>query len=267
MSRSYFPYQRCDAAEITFSLGPERQGKPQIHMSYTGGADVGILTPACVTNWPRVSGDGNFGTMWGPTDPMKAKFTVDLTDAPINGTPNEHFNAFATLMTTIDEKLLDFVQQNQLKILGRKNLTREEVKMLQIPTVRPKYDKASGALMSHAMQLNTPKYVYDGMGGKYARVINVVDHSATVVPNGDVCPGDVVALTAHVNCIYTGVGGDKFGISWSFEDVQVVCQRSRLARPTEIPAFREQVYDFAADYCTPCAPNPTEQFSEPMSVA
>ena len=28
---------------------------------------------------------------------MKAKFTVDLTDAPINGTPNEHFNAFATL--------------------------------------------------------------------------------------------------------------------------------------------------------------------------
>ena len=32
-------------------------------------------------------------------------------------------------MTLVDERLLDFVQQNQLKILGRKNLSREEVKM------------------------------------------------------------------------------------------------------------------------------------------
>ena len=95
---------------------------------------------------------------------MKAKFTVDLTDAPINGTMNEQFNQFATQMTLVDERLLDFVQQNQLKILGRKNLSREEVKMLQISTIRPKYDKGTGALMSHAMQLNTPKYVYDGMG-------------------------------------------------------------------------------------------------------
>ena len=173
----------------------------------------------------------------------------------------------------VDERLLDFVQQNQLKILGRKNLSREEVKMLQISTIRPKYDKGTGALMSHAMQLNTPKYVYDGMGGKYARHVNVVDHKATVVPGGNVCPGDVVALTGYVNCVYTGVGGDKFGVSWSFEDVQVVCQRSRLARPTEVPSFREYTYDFGTDYAfaevqdAGVAPNYEAQFSsEPMTV-
>lgn len=268
-ARSYVPFRNFNPAEIVFSLGADRQGKPHITANYINGADVALLTPACVTNWPRVNGEGNYGTMWGPTDPMKAKFTVDLTDASINNATNTQFKEFADLMTAIDEKLLDFVQQNQLKILGRKNLSRDEVKMLQIPTIRPKYDKVSGNLLSHAMQLNTAKYAYDGMGGKFAKQINVVDHTAAVVPNGQVCPGDVVAVTAHVNCIYTGVGGDKFGISWSFEDVQVVCQRSRLAKPTEIPAFREYTYDFASDYAMSDPPvTYTEQFnSEPMAVA
>lgn len=273
-TRAYIPFRDFSAEDVVFSLGQERNGKVQIAAHYKNGAEVCVLTPACVTNWPRVNGDGNFGTMWGPTDPMKTKFTVDLTDAPINESANANFNDYATVMAAIDERLLDFVQQNQLKILGRKNLSREECRMLQVPTIRPKYDKLTGALLSHAMQLNTPKYVYDGMGGKYARSINVVDHTARVIPHGVVSPGDVVALTAHVNCVYTGVGGDKFGISWAFDSVQVVCQRSRLAQPTEVSVFREQVYDFASEYMTDSStfgptdvPVATDQFnSEPMTV-
>eukprot|EP00961_Rhodomonas_salina_P085362 1146446-Rhodomonas_salina.1 len=68
-------------------------------------------------------------------------------------------------MSAIDDKLLDFVFQNQLKVLGRKNLSKEEVKMLQIRSVRPKYDKMTGTLNGHTINLTTSKYAWDGMGG------------------------------------------------------------------------------------------------------
>ena len=98
------------------------------------------------------------------------------------------------------------------------------------------------------------------------------DHQVAVVPNGTVQPGDVVAVTMYANQVYTGVGGDKFGIHWSFEDVQVVCQRSRLAQKTSAPCFQANSYDFAMPYPEPTAtqcgvPDIEAQFSEPMTVA
>ena len=266
--KHFIKHQDFDTAQIQFALGADRNGKVTINMTYQPmGGEVAMVSAAAITQWPRCSGDGNFGTMWGPQDITKAKFTLDLSDGAINEQPNTEFLSFMQKLEQIDDKLLDFVTENQLKILGRKNLSRDELKMLQIRTIRAKYDKMTGVLNGHSINLSTAKFCWDGMGGKYARAVVVCDHTGKTVPNGQVAPGDVVAATIYANSVYTGVGGDKFGISWSFEDVQVVCQRSRLARPTEIPAFREQVYDFAADYCTPCAPNPTEQFSEPMSVA
>ena len=236
------------------------------------GAEVAMVSPACVTNWPRVNGDGNFGTMWGPADIQKAKYTLDLTDAPVEGDENEPFSTFTGLLDAVDDRLLNFVQQNQLKILGRKNLSRDECKMLQIRSVRPKYDKVSGALIGHSVQMSASKFAWDGVGGKCPRVINVCDWNGFVMPNGVVQPGDVVASTMYANQVYTGVGGDKFGIHWSFEDVQVVCQRSRLATKTEVPCFATNTYEFAAAYVDPfqvTAPQEplASQFSEPMSVA
>ena len=266
MSRTYMPWNTIDTNEIVFSLGTDRQGKPTVIMHYQT-ADVAMVTPACVTNWPRVSGDGNFGTMWGPTDVMKAKFTLDLTDAPITDESNERWTEFAKVMETIDDKLLDFVQNNQLRILGRKNLSRDEVKMLQIRTIKPKYDKITGSLTGHSVQMSASKYAYDGIGGKYARVINVCDIKNAVVPNGQVCPGDVVAATTFANQVYTGVGGDKFGIHWSFEDVQVICQRSHLAQKTEVRAFGATCgYAFASPYEVPGFNAADAQFSEQMVV-
>lgn len=251
MNKSYTPFRDFKAEEIILGLGTDHKGKPTIHMQYgTNAADVAVVTPACVTNWPRISGDGNFGTMWGPTDIMKAKFTIDLTDGHINSEPNVLFTTFSEMLEQIDDKLLDFVHNNQLKILGRKNLSREEVKMLQIRSVRPKYDKVSGILVGHTVQMSAQKFAWDGLGGKYARTINVCDMNGSVVPGGQVCPGDVVAATTFVNQVYTGVGGDKFGIHWSFEDVQVVCQRTRLAQKTEIRCFGAENYEFAAPYTT-----------------
>lgn len=272
--KRYVNYQEFKPDEIHFALGTDRQGKATIQMYYSeSAADVAVVSPACVTNWPRVTGDGNFGTMWGPTDIQKAKFTLDLTDAAINEAQNDTFLTFANMLTAVDDKLLDFVQNNQLKILGRKNLSREEVKMLQIRTVRPKYDKNSGALAGHSVQMSSSKFTWDGCGGKMPRVINVCDHTGAVLPTGTVQPGDVVAATMFANQVYTGVGGDKFGIHWSFEDVQVVCQRSRLAQKTEVPGFQANTYAFSMPYTEPSLPaacnnvDHDAQFSEPMAVA
>ena len=255
-----------NADNVTFAIGSDRNGKVALSMVVQPQcSEVAVVTPACVTHWPRCTGDGNFGTMWGPTDINKAKFSIDLTDAPINGEDNPNFNAFTTLFECIDDKLLDFVHNNQLRILGRKNLSREEVKMLQIRSVRPKYDKISGHLIGHSIQMTTSKFAWDGMGGKYARKINICDMNGIVVANGNVTPGDVVAVTTYANQVYTGVGGDKFGIHWSFEDVSVVCQRSKLEAKTSVPVLAIEKYGFGQPYedavVTECSTVPS-QFSD-----
>jgi hypothetical protein len=258
---NYVNFADFDAKNINFSLGAERNNKPVILMSSGPTAtNVALVSPACVTNWPRVSGDGNFGTMWGPTDVYKSKYTLDLTDQSINGASNDNFNKFTALLEEMDDRLLDFVQANQQRVLNRKNLSRDEIKMLQIRSVRPKYDRASGNLQGYTVQLSTSKFVSDGCGGKFNRQINICDHSGTVVANACVQPGDIVAATMYANQVYTGVGGDKFGIHWSFEDVQVVCQRSRLAQKTAVPCFNTNTYEFAMPY-------EIEQFSNEIMQA
>lgn len=247
--KHFYKHSDLNPDEIAFALGADRNGKTTVSMVYQpAGGDVAMVSAPAVTMWPRVSGDGNFGTMWGPSDVTKAKFTLDLNDSHINEQPNEEFATFMAKMEMIDDKLLDFVTEHQLKILGRKNLSRDEVKMLQIRTVRTKYDKHSGVLNGHAVNLNTPKFAWDGMGGKYARNVTVCDHKGVAIPQGQVAPGDVVAATIYANQVYTGVGGDKFGIHWSFQDVSVVCQRSNLEQKTEVSAFMGTDWAFAKPY-------------------
>lgn len=255
--KHFYKHTDLDASQITFSLGTDRSGKTTVSMAYQpAGGDVAMVSAPATTLWPRVSGDGNFGTMWGPSDVTKAKFTLDINDTHINDTPNTEFEQFMAKMEVIDDRLLDFVTENQLKLLGRKNLSRDEVKMLQIRTVRTKYDKHSGVLNGHAINLSTQKFAWDGMGGKYARTVTVCDHKGQTVPNGQVAPGDIVAATIYANQVYTGVGGDKFGIHWSFQDVSVVCQRSNLEQKSEVSAFMDADWTFAKPY--------VDQVSEPM---
>jgi len=252
MGRTFTPFTTIDAKQVFFAMGPERNGKPVVAMVYGDySGEVAVVTPACVTNWPRCTGDGNYGTMWGPTDVTKTKFTLDLTDAPIKNAENTLFVDFTTLLTAIDDKLLDFVFANQLKLLGRKNLSRDEVRMLQIRTVRQKFDKTTGQQNGNTLQLSAAKFVWDGMGGKVVKTVSVCDRTGQVLPGGNVASGDVVAATMYATQIYTGVGGDKFGIHWSFDDVSIICQRSKLELKTEVSAFQNIEYAFAQDYTTP----------------
>ena len=267
MTKHFYRYQDLDVHQIAFALGTDRNGKTTVSMTYQpASSEVALVTCPAVTMWPRVTGDGNFGTMWGPADITKAKYTLDLSDAPINEQNNVEFVEFAKRMEAIDDALLHFVTENQLKILGRKNLTKDEVKMLQIRSIRPKYDKMSGVLNGNTINLSTPKYAWDGMGGKYERKILICDHKGTTIPNGVVAPGDVVAVTIFANQVYTGVGGDKFGIHWSLQDVSVVCQRACLETKTEVSAFMNVDWAIGKPYVDTVSEvssyNASEQFGE-----
>ena len=85
MSRNYYnKFEDFTPENVVFTIGQDSKGKPSISMHYQPALQkVALVTPPCVTMWPRVSGDGNFGTMWGPSDITKAKFTLDLSDASI----------------------------------------------------------------------------------------------------------------------------------------------------------------------------------------
>ena len=260
--RNFKPIDGIDADNVQFSLGFDRSNRTTVSMSINGTEEVSLVTPPALTMWPRVTGDGNYGTMFGPTDITKAKYSLDLTDCPFNGKENNGFADLTRKLNEIDDKLLEFVFQNQLKILSRKNLSKDEIKMLQIRSVRPKYDKNSGNLIGYNVNLSTAKYAWDGMGGKYSRKINITDHRGKVVEGANVCPGDVVSATIFANQVYTGVGGDKFGIHWSFEDVSVIVQRAKLETKSEVTAFTMQSYDYAQDYVVSETPDLSEQFGE-----
>ena len=268
MAKHFMRYDTIDPEQVQFNLGSDKQGKVQVHVNYgETQQDLAMVTCAAVTFWPRVNGDGNFGTMFGPSDASKAKYTLDLNDAQIREKPNTDFCAFHHILDEIDNKLLDFVHENQVRILGRKNLTKPELSMLQIRSVKPRYDKMSGALNGHSINLSIQKFAWDGCGGKYARKITVCDHEGQTITNGMVAPGDVVAATVYANQVYTGVGGDKFGIHWAFQDVSVVCQRSNIEAPAQVNAFAGNEYTFSKPYIEPISEvstkyDETAQFGE-----
>lgn len=249
MQREFQKLSNYNAEDVNFHTKVDGKGRTVINMTIGPNfKDVGLVTPACVTQYPRCTGDGNFGTMWGPTDPTKAKFTLDLTDAKIGEKANSEWDKLSSFMYAIDEKLLSLVFENQQKILKKSGLSREQVRMVQIRTVREKTDKMSGVVSGYAMQLSKSKFGWDGIGGTREQSVNVVDCNGVVVQGGTVAPGDVVAATVYPGTVYTGVGGDKFGIQWTFDDVQIVCPRSKMERKETVSAFASQSYDFAQAY-------------------
>eukprot|EP00966_Prymnesium_polylepis_P180807 4187660-Prymnesium_polylepis.2 len=81
MTRTFMRAADMRADDMRFALGVDRAGKATVVLTRGPNcAEVAMVTPPAVTMWPRVTGDGNFGTMWGPTDITKATFTQDLTD-------------------------------------------------------------------------------------------------------------------------------------------------------------------------------------------
>lgn len=254
--REFVEFDQFDPTPIAFSVHNDKEGKTRIRMN----KKFGIHTPACVTHWPQCSGDGNFGSKFGPDEVGKAKFMIDLNDTPIKEKPNEGFALMREKFEKLDDRLLDFVTDNQVRILSRKNLDREQIKMLQIRTVRPKYNMEDGEFMGHRMSLSKAKFSYEGKEQK----IQIVDCNGEELPDGVVGSGDVVTVMAYPASVYTI--GDKFGIKWEFNAVAIICQAARLPPPSStLELFKKRKYeDLAMEYVSaaPDAQFNSEQFGD-----
>ena len=256
--RTYTHWSDFEPKNVTFALSTDKQGKPRIQLAYNNESlaspalngyarGVSMVTPSLVTNWPRVNGEGNFGTTYGPTDYKKTKFNLDLSDAAVAGQPLE-FDNFAAKLDALDDKLLEFVLKNQTKVLGRKNLSRDEVKVLQIRSVKHKYDKQTEALLGRSVQMSASKFTSDGMGSEYENKIIICDKDGVIVPKGVVRSGDVVSALMYLNLVYCGVAGDKFGVHWGFEGVSVKLQNNHTLDESAFSVFKLQQPSFARPY-------------------
>lgn len=255
--RDYMALKDFDIDEVRFAMTTDMANKVKIQIGYgTEMKSVALVTPAAMTHWPRCAGEGNFGTQFGPTDHTRAKYQIDLQDTPFEDgkEENEYFKQLGACLTGIDDKLLAFVHANQLKVLGRKSLSVDEVKMLMIRSVKPKYNKDTGTLNGHTVSMSKPVYGFESNGVRAKATVNVCDKNGDAIPNGVVQAGDVVSVTMFAKQAYTGVGNGQFGIHWSYNDVAVLCQRTQLDPPKQQDAFkraRVDEYDFVKDYVPP----------------
>ena len=207
---------------------------------------LAFVTPPATTFYPRLDGDGDFreGSQYGPQSKDKARFTIDL-NVPLDGDDASVQNFFDNVITAVDDAVLDFMYHNQMKFLGRKNLTKEEVKMLQIRSVKQNLDKDTGDLGAPFINLTCRKFYYDQVGNLRERTVTICDYNGDVVDNGVVKPEDVVSCTMHLANVYTGVGGDKFGCHWQLEEVAIICQAHNKRQRTKVPAFQTTEFEYA----------------------
>lgn len=213
---------------------------------------LAFVTPAAITNYPRLTGDGDYApnSQYGPSDPKKARFALDLNQwgidqdfgAGAGAAAYQEVEAFMKVLEEVDDALLTFMYGNQLKWLQRKNLSREEVRMLQIQSVKIPVDKDTGIEKPRSVKLQAGKYYFDQVGNERERQINICDFTGRVLQNALVMPGDVVCCTMHLGSVYHGVGGDKFGMSWQLEDVQIVCQSEHMKPKEYVSAFNSDMH-------------------------
>ena len=206
---------------------------------------LSFVTPPAVTFYPRINGDGNYreGAQFGPASRDKAQYTLDLTCANIGEHENTAMIDFQdNIISAVDDAVLTYVHANQTQLLGRRNLNREEVKMLQIRSSRTKIDKMTDMEGPKSVNLSSKKFYWDQVGNHREREINVSDRSGNRV-DANLLPGDVVAATTHLDMVYNGVGGDKFGCHWSLGDVAVICQAHKLGQSSHVNAFCSQNYE------------------------
>lgn len=227
--------------QTEFCLKTDREGRTRIKMSNT----VGVHTPACVAHWPKCTGDGNYGTKFGPEDPKDATFTLDLKDSFIDDKPNEAFKILHQKLNQLDDKLLQFVTENQVKLLSRKNLPPEELRIMQNRSVRSMYDPDTADFIGYKIGLKLPTHNYNG--GKQS--VNILDCNGQLIPNGYVNNGDIVSAIMYPAVAY--VMPEKFGIKWHFNTVSVICQAAKAPSSgnDELEQlFKKQKYDFASPF-------------------
>lgn len=260
---SFLTIDSFDAEQLHVELGTQRTAsgpKPTIKVSYgEGRRAIAFRTPPVVVEWPRLDGDGDYGTTFGPEDPSDAKFSVGLTDkAPPDGNTKDVARFFAVLKL-IDERVVKLVCAEQGKLLKTAGLTELEVAAKMNKAVKPKLE--DGALSHHRVNLSVKKFAPGGA----QRVIKMRDalrnelSGPTAVKHGDVC---MVAM--QLDWAYTLSNGN-FGLKYAPIEVLMVSRAQEgsavsatdiwgdVAMPTyanmdvEPPVQRQSGFGFSTD--------------------
>ena len=256
---NFIELSEFDASQVHVTHRVLASGKTVINVSYGPMRKaLSFVTPPGITFYPKINGDGNYreGAQFGPSTRDKAQYTLDLTCADIADHENlamKHFQEH--IIEAIDDAVLNYVHANQTQLLGRRNLNKEEVKMLQIRSSRTRIDKMTGLEGPRSMNLGCKKFFWDQVGNHRERDVNVCDRAGMRI-EANVLPGDVVACTTHVDMVYSGVGGDKFGCHWHLGDVAIICQGHKLGQSSQMNAFSQQNYSelpYSADFEFACA--------------
>lgn len=187
---------------------------------------LAFVTPPCVVDWPKLSGDGNFGSTYGPADVDKAQYTVGLTDKALPDGAHMMQLYFSALQA-IDEILVTFVHAHQKDLLNSRGLSREEVKGKLSPTVKPKYDGDVLAYSRH--NLSTRKFTWSGD----ERKIQIVDtrRQPLDLEAGPIAHEDICAVATQLDCVYTGLMGSMYGTKWNVCEVMLLKRAEHKPQP------------------------------------
>lgn len=200
---------------VKLSYGPSRRG-------------IAFVTPPCVVDWPKLTGDGNFGSMYGPADVDKAQFTVGVTDKGLPDGTTTHMDAYFAALRAIDDKLVETVHANQKELLNTRGLSKDEVRGKLSATVKPKYEDDTLVYTRHNMA--TRKFTWSGA----ERTIPLVD--AKKQPVETISHEDVCAIATQLDCVYTGLMGSMYGTKWNVCEVMLL-KRAEHKPPPGSDAF------------------------------
>jgi hypothetical protein len=208
---------RC---EIVNSKNSKPGEKPKLNVRLTYGPArraVAFVTPATVVDWPKIEGEGNFGSKYGPDTLDKAAFTMGLTDKPIDGT--QTMAKYFDVLRAIDSLLVEFVHANQKELLGARDMSRDEVRGKLSPTVKPKYD--DDILVCHKQNLSTRKFTWNGE----ERHLRIVDCNRAPLTQ-PVRHEDVCMVAVQLDAVYTGLMGCMYGCKWAICEVMLLKRAS-----------------------------------------
>ena len=191
-----------DKAKVKLSYGPAKRA-------------IAFITPPFVCDWPQLSGYGNYGSKFGPTELDKAQYTVGVTNRPLDPETNKQLDMYFNALRSIDAALTDFVHANQKELLHTRDLSRDEVKGKLSATVKPKYEE--DLLVYHRQQLSARKFDFHGQ----ERHLKIVDAQRREYV-GEVHHEDVLMAAVQLDCVYTGLAGGLYGCKWTLLEVMHV---------------------------------------------
>ncbi|KAG8471284.1 hypothetical protein KFE25_009705 [Diacronema lutheri] len=210
----------------TRPVKPSEQARTVDKLSYgPSRRALAFVSPPCVVDWPELTGDGNFGTMYGPTDVDKAAYTAGVTDKelPIEGAPLAQMDAYFGALRAIDDQRVETVHARQKELLNTRGLSKEEVRGKLSPAVKPKYE--DDTLAHTRLNMSTRTFTWAGS----ERVVPLVD--ARREPVDEIRHEDVCAIATQLDRVYTGLPGSMFGTKWNVCGVMLLKRAEQRPQP------------------------------------